>query len=780
MDKFREIPKLHEFTMNEIRTLAKIDNPNCVKFQEMLKTSNNMYLIYEYCNGGTLEQAIHRKKFLSEGETIKIFSQLLNAFKAMIKENILHRDLKPSNILFHNNVIKIADFGFCKSLMNSQDMTSTMVGSPIYMAPEVLKGMPYNTKADVWSMGVVFFECLFGYCPYEDQSIAKLITQIDNTELQIPRYINQISKKAEDLIRAMLVVDFRKRIDWPQLFALTEEKFHIQIGSTFLTTTYLNSNLASQPLQLQNGTQASQQNQQQHFQQQQQQQPLLMKKHSSSNLGVNTSPNSQQPPNLNSLNGIGIGQNNSNIMLGSLNNNLGVSTNNTNNFGLGNSLGSNAQIQGLGLSTNNNANLLGFNSNNNFQGVSNNNNNVSSTNNLGSSNNLNFLPSKNNNNNQGQGTTYLNYSNNFNSNPTSSLSGVGTGLVNGISPLSANKDILNVLSPSNNSNTNNMLNHFSSAINSLPQNSNNGGNSNANYLNSTPYSNNQNQQNSAVQNGNLNQNFLIPSNNISNNGNVNTMNNTLGSGSSQEEKTKMSMNMRILVRERNKINFLSNVLGTLLEFNYSVKTPVVAFLIMKYINIYTDQLKLTVNTLKSTNLSKRMEKIEAFENSNEFKKFKGILTREIHLISNIVDLFKVEILRLIKTSPHYQDNQMLKNEINNIQQVDNSFFQTNIYNYVDEIFSKAKELHLQLQQMSTTSPQYMALTNETRQVLLHVNEMLDSFMIEEFFENFIDVNSKYTEQKYFENIRKYKPDSLQELVAHKFDYVRSKLNPVNS
>jgi len=55
-------------------------------------------------------------------------------------------------------------------------MTATMVGSPIYMAPEILKGMPYNTKADIWSLGVVFFECLFGYCPYEDQNIAKLIS----------------------------------------------------------------------------------------------------------------------------------------------------------------------------------------------------------------------------------------------------------------------------------------------------------------------------------------------------------------------------------------------------------------------------------------------------------------------------------------------------------------------------------------------------------------------------------------------------------------------------
>ena len=58
LDKFREVPKLEEFTMNEIKTLSKIDNPNIIRFIEMLKTSNNMYLVYEYCNGGTLEQYI--------------------------------------------------------------------------------------------------------------------------------------------------------------------------------------------------------------------------------------------------------------------------------------------------------------------------------------------------------------------------------------------------------------------------------------------------------------------------------------------------------------------------------------------------------------------------------------------------------------------------------------------------------------------------------------------------------------------------------------------------
>lgn len=90
--------------------------------------------------------------------------------------------------------------------------------------------------------------------------------------------------------------------------------------------------------------------------------------------------------------------------------------------------------------------------------------------------------------------------------------------------------------------------------------------------------------------------------------------------------------MRILVRERNKIVFLSSVLGSLLEFNLSLKTPGVAFLIIKHISIYSEQLRSSIDNLKSAAVSKKMEKVEIFENSNEFKRFKGILSREISLI----------------------------------------------------------------------------------------------------------------------------------------------------
>jgi serine/threonine protein kinase len=151
---------------------------------------------------------------------MKYLCEILSAFKILAKHNILHRDLKPSNILFDNGILKVADFGFCKSLHSHHDMTATMVGSPIYMAPEVLKGMQYNTKADIWSVGVVFYEMLFGICPFEEQSIARLINLLDTKDLHIPRNVNNISKKAELILRGTLTLDWKKRMDWNTLFEI--------------------------------------------------------------------------------------------------------------------------------------------------------------------------------------------------------------------------------------------------------------------------------------------------------------------------------------------------------------------------------------------------------------------------------------------------------------------------------------------------------------------------------------------------------------------------------
>ena len=127
----------------------------------------------------------------------------------------MHRDLKPGNILLNNGIIKIADFGFCKTLNSSDDMVQTMLGSPIYMAPEVLKGETYTMKADIWSLGVVLYEMLVGECPFQSNSIAKLIQILDSQDLQIPKTVHS---SLEKLIRRMLVKDQFRRIDWVDLF----------------------------------------------------------------------------------------------------------------------------------------------------------------------------------------------------------------------------------------------------------------------------------------------------------------------------------------------------------------------------------------------------------------------------------------------------------------------------------------------------------------------------------------------------------------------------------
>lgn len=110
-------------------------------------------------------------------------------------------------------------------------MAQTMLGSPIYMAPEILKQQIYTSKADIWSLGVVLYEMLFGYCPFESSSISQLINKLKEAEIVIPKDINPISEETEILIRKMLVKDQFKRIEWVDLFAFTiDEKGKITSG----------------------------------------------------------------------------------------------------------------------------------------------------------------------------------------------------------------------------------------------------------------------------------------------------------------------------------------------------------------------------------------------------------------------------------------------------------------------------------------------------------------------------------------------------------------------
>lgn len=107
----------------------------------MKKTKNNIYIVTEYCEGGNLEDLLKAKGGrLTEAESIKIIKGIIKGFALLRDYNIIHRDMKPENVLLSKGSPKIADFGFSRFTEDTEGfMMATLLGSPLYMAPQILK-----------------------------------------------------------------------------------------------------------------------------------------------------------------------------------------------------------------------------------------------------------------------------------------------------------------------------------------------------------------------------------------------------------------------------------------------------------------------------------------------------------------------------------------------------------------------------------------------------------------------------------------------------------------
>lgn len=132
-------------------------------------SEDSLMIVTEYCNGGDLEHYLNKKKKLSEDEATTFLKQILNGFKGLHQVNAMHRDFKVANVLMHEGICKIADLGFAKQ-MESQSLTSTVLGTSITMAPEVLSEKPYGMEADIWSLGVVYYQFLYGRYPFHGKN----------------------------------------------------------------------------------------------------------------------------------------------------------------------------------------------------------------------------------------------------------------------------------------------------------------------------------------------------------------------------------------------------------------------------------------------------------------------------------------------------------------------------------------------------------------------------------------------------------------------------------
>lgn len=142
IDKSSITPKDLNLIYNEIEIMNSIDHPNIVKMIEIFETKENIFIVLEFMKGGELYERIIEKEIFTEQEAISALLPLLDALRYCHSKGIIHRDLKPENILYEtedeHSIIKIADFGVSKILNNPKELTSTIIGTNNYMAPEVL------------------------------------------------------------------------------------------------------------------------------------------------------------------------------------------------------------------------------------------------------------------------------------------------------------------------------------------------------------------------------------------------------------------------------------------------------------------------------------------------------------------------------------------------------------------------------------------------------------------------------------------------------------------
>jgi serine/threonine protein kinase len=208
----------------EVDVLKSLKHTNIIAFCSTFVEVGHLYIVMEYANSGSVAESIAQRRMdaepFIEGEALAIFVQCCFALKHMHDKHILHRDLKSHNIfLTEDGTVKLGDFGISKRLDSTQERANTVIGTPSYLAPEVCDNMPYDTKADIWSLGVVFYEMLALDLPFKARSLAALVVKIV-TKKPPPLSESSYSKDTRQLIKRLLRKDPKKRLGINRILTL--------------------------------------------------------------------------------------------------------------------------------------------------------------------------------------------------------------------------------------------------------------------------------------------------------------------------------------------------------------------------------------------------------------------------------------------------------------------------------------------------------------------------------------------------------------------------------
>lgn len=199
---------------NELDILRQVDHPNIIKYYETYNDGDYLHIVTELCTGGELFERIACKGKFTESVAAKIMEKILTAISFLHNLGICHRDIKPENFMFSSSEpdaeIKIIDFGLSTKFISEKCMKD-IVGTPFYVAPEVLEGV-YTNACDIWSLGVVLYTMLNGRPPFTGTS-SEVLSKVSKAAVFFPeRNWRGVSTEAKDIILKMLERNPEKRL----------------------------------------------------------------------------------------------------------------------------------------------------------------------------------------------------------------------------------------------------------------------------------------------------------------------------------------------------------------------------------------------------------------------------------------------------------------------------------------------------------------------------------------------------------------------------------------
>jgi len=213
-----------EDCLTEARAMASISHPNVVQIHRIGDNNNQPYIEMEMMSGGTVRELIRKQGSLDEAHALEVAVGVAKGLRAALRAGLVHRDVKPENILLDSaGTAKIHDFGVATKKHGESDQQ--VVGTPYYVAPEVIRQHPFDHRADIYSLGCTLYHMLAGQVPFEDAKVSGVyMAHLKRTPPDLNELRPELHPETIDLVRHMMQ---REAHDRPQTYdTLIEEMEH--------------------------------------------------------------------------------------------------------------------------------------------------------------------------------------------------------------------------------------------------------------------------------------------------------------------------------------------------------------------------------------------------------------------------------------------------------------------------------------------------------------------------------------------------------------------------